>query len=138
MIARSTPSDLNVLISFPSCPSDIQCTVFACCSISGKVSSLIAATTMSIPWLRAASSTRKGNFPFPAIRPYLLDNATIGAFDEIQNGLNLRRAGPGLQLLHCLRCVQFRLEENTKCRLDVLELLRGETLSLQTDHIRTI
>ena len=49
----------------------------------GNVSSLIAATTMSIPWLRAASSTRNGNFPLPAMRPYLFDDATFRRLDEI-------------------------------------------------------
>ena len=37
--------------------------------ISGNASSLMAATTTSKPCARAASSTRKGNLPFPAIRP---------------------------------------------------------------------
>src|SRR2546423_5203904 len=138
MIARSTPSDLNVLISLPSCPRDIQCTVFACCSMSGKVSSLMAATTISIPWLRAASSTRKGNFPFPAIRPYLLDDATFGALDEFENRFGLRRGCPRLQLFHCLRCVQFRLQQKPEGTFDFLNLFRGETFSLQADQVRTV
>src|SRR2546427_13209687 len=111
MIASFTPSDLKVLISLPSWPSDIQCTFVACCSISGNVSSLMAATTMSIPWLRAASSTRKGNFPLPAMRPYLLDDATFGALDEFENRFGLRRGRPRLQFFHRLGCVQLRLQE---------------------------
>src|SRR5881296_1893530 len=111
MIARSTPSDLNVLISLPSCPRDIQCTVFACCSISGKVSSLMAATTMSIPWLRAASSTRKGNFPFPAIKPYLLDDATAGCLDELQENLNFRRLDFIADFFCSLSGIELRLQE---------------------------
>src|SRR5215471_1738599 len=91
MIARFTPSDLNVFISFPSWPSDIQWTVFACCSISGNVSSLIAATTISIPWLFAASSTRNGNFPFPAMRPNLFNDATFRCLDEVHKDLHFRR-----------------------------------------------
>src|SRR5215471_15886484 len=109
-----TPSALNVLINFPSWPSEIQCTVFACCSISGKVSSLIAATTMSMPRLLAASSTRNGNFPFPAIRPYLLDNATFRCLDEIQNNLHFRRRELRLECFHSLGRVQFRLKEDAK------------------------
>src|SRR5215467_9797310 len=107
IIASLTPSDLNVLMSFPSCPSDIQCTVLACCSISGNVSSLIAATTMSIPRLRAASRTRNGNFPFPAIKPYLLDDSTIRRFDEIDNDLNFRRLQLRLYCFHRLRGVEL-------------------------------
>src|SRR5205809_5441010 len=78
-------------MSLPSWPRDIQCTVLACCSISGNVSSLIAATTISIPWLRAASSTRKGNLPLPAMRPNLFSDATAGCLDEIQDDLDFRR-----------------------------------------------
>src|SRR5215475_10967012 len=88
MMARSTPSALNVLINFPSWPSDNQWTVLACFSISGDVSSLIAATTISIPWLRAASSTRNGNLPLPAIKPYLLDDATLGGLNEIDQDVD--------------------------------------------------
>src|SRR5436309_10833296 len=78
-------------MSLPSWPRDIQCTVSACCSISGNASSLMAATTISIPWLRAASRTRNGNFPLPAISPYLLDDSTIGRLDEIQHDFHFRR-----------------------------------------------
>src|SRR5207253_674365 len=138
MIARSTPSDLKVLISLPSWPSDIQCTVFACCSISGNASSLMAATTISIPWLRAACSTRKGNLPFPAMRPYLLDDSTFGFPNEVQNDLNFRRIEPGLDRFDCLRGIQLRLEQQPKCCPDILNLLRRETLSFQTEHVGPI
>src|SRR5215471_18199310 len=117
-----TPSALNVLINFPSWPSDIQCTVFACCSISGKVSSLIAATTMSIPRLRAASSTRNGNFPLPAIRPYLLDDSTIRRLDEIQNDFDFRSHRLTAYGVHGLAGVQFRSQEQTKRGGDVSNL----------------
>src|SRR5215813_4881598 len=138
MIASLTPSALNVLMSFPSCPSDIQCTVLACFSISGNVSSLIAATTISIPWLRAASSTRNGNFPFPAIKPYLLDDSTIRRFDEIENDLNLRRVQLCLNCFHCLGGVELGLKEQSKSCLDIADLFGGETLSLETKNIGPI
>src|SRR6266581_3740701 len=123
MTARSTPSDLNVLISLPSWPRDIQCTVLACCSISGNVSSLMAATTISIPWLRAASSTRKGNLPFPAMSPYLLDDTTIRFLNEIQNDPNFRRVQLGLDGFDRLARVQIELRHQTKRFFDVLNLL---------------
>src|SRR5437773_4374547 len=98
-------------MSLPSWPRDIQCTVLAYCSISGNVSSLMAATTISIPWLRAASSTRNGNFPFPAMRPYLFDDATLGCLDEIQNDLDFRRLELGFDRFDCLRRIQLRLQK---------------------------
>src|SRR5712691_747385 len=131
MTARSTPSDLNVLISLPSLPIDIQCTVFACCSISGNVSSLMAATTISIPWLRAACSTRKGNLPFPAMRPYLLDDSTFGFPTEVQNDLDFRRIQLSLDGFDRLCRIQLRLEQEPKRCPDVLNLLWRESLSLQ-------
>src|SRR5208337_2115378 len=52
-----------------SSPRLTQCTRLAACASSGEASSLIAITAISIPWLRAPSSTRNGNRPFPAISP---------------------------------------------------------------------
>ncbi len=74
--ARVTPSAWNVSISFDSSPSDIQYTrtpgsAAARSSISGEVSSLIAATTTVSPCARAASSSRNGKRPFPAMSPSL-------------------------------------------------------------------
>src|SRR5271154_1017802 len=59
-----------------SSPRESQCTwvpgsAAARASISGSVSSLIAATTTVRPWARAASRRRKGKRPLPAIRPSL-------------------------------------------------------------------
>src|SRR5438876_5246838 len=125
-------------MSLPSWPRDIECTVLAYCSISGNVSSLMAATTISIPWLRAACSTRKGNLPFPAMRPYLLDDSTFGFPNEVQNGLNFRRIELGLDRVDCLCGIQFRLEQQPKRFPDVLNLLRSEALSFQTEHVGTI
>src|SRR5436190_6547262 len=98
-------------MSLPSWPSDIQCTFVACCSISGNVSSLMAATTMSMPRLRAASSTRKGNFPLPAMRPYLLNDSTIRFLDEINDDSYFRRIQPSLYGFDRLSRVQLRLEQ---------------------------
>src|SRR5579859_1202196 len=61
-------------MSLDSSPSDIQCTRTpesreASSVISGSVSSLMATTTTLSPLARAASSTRKGNRPLPAIKP---------------------------------------------------------------------
>src|SRR5579864_2174676 len=59
-------------MSFESSPRDSQRTDAAPRdSISGEVSSLIAATTTSYPCARAASSTRNGKRPLPAMRPSL-------------------------------------------------------------------
>src|SRR5437867_6822255 len=103
-------------MSLPSWPRDIQRTVSACCSISGNVSSWIAATTISIPWLRAASSTRKGNFPFPAIKPYLFDDATRRCLDKFQENLNLRRSDFIADVLHGLSGVELRLQQEPESR----------------------
>ena len=91
MTARSTPSFLKVSISFDNSPNDIQCTdVAPCDSISGNVSSLMAATTTSIPCARAASRTRKGKRPFPAMSPsfcfaVLTITARFGGAEEQPN-----------------------------------------------------
>src|SRR5581483_11856202 len=74
MMARATPSLWNVSISFDNSPSEIQCRrISESCAarslISGSISSLIAATTTRSPLARAASRTKKGKRPLPAIRP---------------------------------------------------------------------
>src|SRR5712671_1657675 len=137
MMAWVMPSALNVLISFPSCPRDNQCTVFACCSISGEVSSLTAATTISIPWLRAASRTRNGNLPLPAIRPILFDDATSGCLDEIQQNFDFRRRSLLPNGFDGLRCVELRLQKQSKSGLDIVNLAFGKALPFQADRIDT-
>ena len=72
--ARVTPASCSRLMHFPSCPNEIQCIGAAGgrrarSSSSGNVSSFSAMTVTSCPAPRAASSTRKGNRPFPAMRP---------------------------------------------------------------------
>ncbi len=69
MIAFSTPSRLKKRIMRPNWPMPTHVTRSATRSISGSVSSLMAATATSTPARRAPSSTRKGNLPLPAISP---------------------------------------------------------------------
>src|SRR5580693_911864 len=92
-----TPCWRKVSIKRESSPRESQCTwtpgsAAARVSISTSVSSLMAATTTSTPCARAASSSKKGNRPLPAIRPslvigsdftpLLLDHAPLGTLDE--------------------------------------------------------
>ena len=95
MMARWTPSRLKVSMSLESSPSESQCTVAPRDSISGNVSSLIAATITSRPWARAASSTRKGKRPLPAISPSRFSWLAIGdslAFST-QRSVSSKRKG---------------------------------------------
>src|SRR4051812_28202392 len=71
MRARVMPSALKVSINFESSPRESQCTLVPLLSMAGSVSSLIAATITSFPCARAASKTRKGKRPLPAMRPSL-------------------------------------------------------------------
>src|SRR5579883_91097 len=76
MTARVTPSFWKVSMSFDNSPRESQYTrtlesAAARSFISGSVSSLMAATTTSRPCARAASSSRKGKRPLPAINPSL-------------------------------------------------------------------
>ncbi len=50
-------------------PRLTQCSRVVIFSNSGDASSFSAMTAMSIPWLRAPSSTRNGKRPFPAMSP---------------------------------------------------------------------
>src|SRR6202051_3482177 len=92
------PSRRKVSINRDSSPRESQYTrmpgsAAARASISGSVSSLMAATTTSAPCARAASSSRKGKRPLPAISPslvissgftgpLLLDHAPLGTLDK--------------------------------------------------------
>src|SRR5690348_9047715 len=124
MIARLTPSRLKVSIRRESSPSDNQWTEAAPqFSISGKVSSLIATTTTSAPLARAASSTRKGNFPLPAINPSFLKGGISGwtlLDDAAFRGLNeadehfcvFTEIGFRLKLCQGLRRIELRCEQD--------------------------
>ena len=76
MTARVTPSARKVSMRRESSPSESQWTrmagsAAARASISGSVSSRMAATTTERPSARAASSSTNGKRPFPAMRPSL-------------------------------------------------------------------
>ena len=74
MIASETPAACRRLMHVPSWPSDTRCTSVppsraASASSSGDASSRTAMSVTSRPSARAASSTRPGKRPLPAIRP---------------------------------------------------------------------
>ena len=78
MTARVTPSWCSNSSVRDNSPRLTQCNRDAIFSSSGEASSRIAITAMSTPWLRAASSTRNGNRPLPAISPQRLDDMEDG------------------------------------------------------------
>src|SRR5579864_3425146 len=81
-------------MSFESSPSESQWTDAAPRdSISKKASSLIAATTTSYPCARAASRTRNGKRPLPAMRPSLGFRSTKTNKLELINVLLKRLVG---------------------------------------------
>src|SRR5258708_5510823 len=67
--ARLTPSSCSNSNVRDNSPRLTQCNRDAIFSSSGEASSRIAITAISIPWLRAASRTRNGNCPLPAMSP---------------------------------------------------------------------
>ena len=82
MTARVTPSSRKVSMRRESSPSESQWTrmagsAAARASISGSVSSRMAATTTERPWARAASSRTNGKRPLPAMSPSLESLAFI-------------------------------------------------------------
>src|SRR5215472_13402181 len=84
--ARFTPSCCIRLMALLSSPRLTQCRRLAAFSRSGDASSLSAITAISIPWLRAPSSTRNGKRPFPAISPQPVLGVTSGmAFRSLHN-----------------------------------------------------
>ena len=78
-----TPASFSRLMQVPSWPSETQWMRraggrAAAASRSGKASSLSAMTVTSWPAPRAASRTRNGNRPLPAIRPSVVDGPASG------------------------------------------------------------
>ena len=78
-----TPASFSTLMHVPSCPREIQWMALpwrpAASFISGNVSSLAATIVTSWPCARAASSTRNGNRPFPAMSPSFISfDTTLG------------------------------------------------------------
>src|ERR1700739_2029792 len=149
--ACRTPSLCINSIALLSSPRLTQCSRFAIFSSSGEASSFSAITAISIPWLRAPSRTRKGNRPFPAIRPQpflfcdvsgmnsrsaLLHDAAFGLFDEFHQLLHVGG------FLHCLsnlferlRGVFLRARQHAERFLQRLDALRGKSLALQPDRV---
>ncbi len=72
-----TPSLCIRSIALLSSPRLTQCRRFAELANSCEASSLRAITAMSMPWLRAPSSTRKGKRPLPAISPHPVVAASV-------------------------------------------------------------
>src|SRR5882757_5518227 len=118
-------------------------------SISGSVSSLMAATTTSTPCARAASSSRNGNRPLPAIKPslvldagvtlLLLDDTALGTLDkghQVRHGALQFAFAP--QALQRLRGIQFGCQQDAIRVLQGLQLRRGEAGTLQADAVEAI
>src|SRR5688572_29058584 len=91
-----------------------------------------------MPWDRAASRTRKGNRPLPAIKPYLFCDATLGTLDELEEHLNFGSRTVLPNCLHCLGCVEFGLQQESKCGLDVRNLFGSESLSFQANRVGSV
>src|SRR5215468_2609723 len=105
--ARCTPSRCINSMALLSSPRLTQCSRFAAFSNSGDASSFNAITAISIPWLRAPSSTRNGNLPFPAMSPHpelvfvaldmesrprdLLHDPALGGLNELHQFDNVGR-----------------------------------------------
>src|ERR1700719_1647852 len=155
--ARFTPSLCINSIALLSSPRLTQCSRFAIFSSSGEASSFGAITAISMPWLRAPSRTRKGNLPFPAIRPQpvvlcpallfvvsgmkfrsaLLHDAAFGLFHELHQLLHLGGIPHALSnLIQRLRSVFLRPRQHAKCFLQRLDALPGKSFALQPDGIR--
>src|SRR5258708_14887325 len=133
-------------------PRLTQCTRFEILSSSGDASSLSAITAMSIPWLRAPSSTRNGKRPFPAISPQpvelvlasgmksasqeLLHDAALGALDEFDQFLHVGEIAEGFSHFgNCLRGIQLCAQQQSKSALQYLQPLGRKAFALQAYRI---
>src|SRR6266513_694806 len=132
-------------------PRLTQCNRFASFSSSAEASSLSAITVMSIPRLRAPSTTRNGKHPFPAMSPQpvvlafasgiksvrsLLHDAALGAFDKPDQFLHV--GGIAQRFPHFgqrLRGIQLRAQEKTIGPLQGLQTLRRKSFALQPNGI---
>jgi len=123
--ACATPSRCSNSIVLESSPKLTQCTRFVWRASSGSASSLIAITAMSMPWLRAPSSTRKGNLPFPAISP-----------QPFALGLLAFIRGPG-RLLHNAALRGFHKLHQLSHVFGVAELRAHLRQRLRSIHLRT-
>src|SRR5208283_4098579 len=155
--ARVTPSLCNNSMALLSSPRLTQCTRFAACANSGEASSLSAITAISMPWLRAPSSTRNGNRPFPAISPQpflfasisnaqtasrplpallLLHDPALRLLHEIHQFFYVRGISPCLpHFCQCLRSILLRSQQQPERPLQRLNPLRRKSLALQPDGV---
>src|SRR5882762_8203700 len=150
-----TPSCCSSSMVLPSSPRLTQCSRFAIFSSSGEASSFNAITAISIPWLRAPSSTRNGKRPLPAMSPQpfncalasgmqsaigvLLHNAAFRAFDESDQFLHVR--GISQRFLHLserLRSVELRAQQQAIRLLQRLQAFCREFPALQADRIEAV
>src|ERR1700731_4415910 len=150
--ARFTPSLCINSIALLSSPRLTQCSRFAIFSSSGEASSFSAITAISMPWLRAPSRTRKGNLPFPAIRPQpvvvcivsgmkirsaLLHDAAFGFFHEFHQLLHVGGIRHSLSdIFERLRSVLLRARQHAKRLLQRLDAILGKSLALQSNRVR--
>src|SRR6185436_2211226 len=156
-----TPASFKRLINLPSCPSEIQWNAAAgaraaTSASSGNVSSWRPTTVTSWPAPRAASSTRKGKRPFPAIKPRRMsfvrdhflgaagratkDHATLRRADEVDQVLHLG-AGERLVLFDLLqrpRRVQLRLQQVAERTLDLGDDVEREAAAHQADRVGAV
>src|SRR6202521_2192866 len=135
MTAWVTPSWCSSLRARLSSPRLTQCSRGATPSSSGEASSRRAMTAMSMPWLRAASSTRKGNLPLPAIKPQRAGEVAEEDVMAAPKGLLLDQPARGrLNEGNQLRDIRRAVE----CRAHLIEGLRGVELGTQQQPISAL
>src|SRR5215467_7318127 len=136
-----------------SSPRLTQCTRFAACSNSGEASSFSAMTAISIPWLRAPSSTKNGNRPFPAmspqlavfafvsgmeVAPCLLHDAAFGAFNELDQFFYVCRITERLfHFLNRLGCIQLRAQQQPIRLLQRIQPFLWEPFAFQANGVNS-
>src|SRR5580698_7006994 len=105
-------------------------------SISGAVSSRMAATTTESPCARAASSSRNGKRPLPAMRPsfMLFDNPTLAAFDKPHQQRHVL-AFELPHLCNCLRRIHLRRQQQPECLLQPLQPFRRKAAPREADLV---
>src|SRR5689334_11250127 len=147
IITWRIPSCLQISISLPRAPKEIQWHRAANDSISGDASSLMAMATTSMPAWRAASSASTGKRPLPAIIPkgikydalsvtHLLDESALRASDELQQFVHFHRAGNLLtDAFHRLRGVESGAGQQPKCFMQRVDSLGSESAALEADFI---
>src|SRR5580704_3332115 len=152
-----TPSLCSRSMALLNSPRLTQCSLFAFFSKSGEASSFMAITAISMPWLRAPSSTRNGKRPFPAISPHpvefvvasgirgkargesLLHNSAFRALDKSNQFLHIVRAGQfRSHFIQRLGGIQFRAAQQTKRAIQHLQPFLRESFALEPDGIHAV